>query len=104
MAQWVSERHREMGIRLALGARRSDVMRLILSQGLALVGIGIALGLFISSAISRAASNLLYGISPNDPWTYAFVSGVLVAVALLASSFPAYRAGRVDPLAALRRL
>jgi len=104
MAQWVSERHREMGIRLALGARRSDVMRLILSQGLALVGIGIALGLFVSSALSRAASNLLYGISPTDPLTYAYVSGLLVAVALLASSFPAYRAGRVDPLAALRRL
>jgi hypothetical protein len=102
MAQWVAERYQEVGIRLALGARRADVTRMILSEGMALVGVGVAFGLLVSFAISRAASNLLYGISPTDPLTYAGVAGLLAGVALVSSWLPAHRAGQVDPLTALR--
>jgi putative ABC transport system permease protein len=94
--QWVAERYQEVGIRLALGAGRAEVIRMILSEGMALVGIGVAFGLLVSFAISRAASILLYGISLTDPPTHAGVAGLLAGVALVSSWLPAHRAGQVS--------
>jgi ABC-type antimicrobial peptide transport system permease subunit len=98
----VSQRTREIGIRVALGADRRAVLRLVLGQGLRLLAIGVALGISGGAAASRLISSLLYGLSPFDPITYAGVSLVLVIVALLASYGPARRATSVDPMIALR--
>jgi predicted permease len=102
MAYAVNQRNQEIGIRMALGARQPDVLGLILKQGMALVGIGVTVGLVAALAVSRLVSSLLYGISATDPTTFIGVSLILVAVAFAASYLPAYRASRVDPLLALR--
>ncbi|MBO0859291.1 MAG: ABC transporter permease [Chloracidobacterium sp.] len=102
MAYSVSQRTREIGIRIALGASRRDAMRLVLGQGLRLVGIGAALGLAGGAAISRASSIMFYGLSPLDPITYLSVALLLAAVAVLAIYLPARRASTVDPMVALR--
>jgi putative ABC transport system permease protein len=102
MALGVTQRTREMGIRLALGAQRRDILNLMLGQGARLIGIGLAVGLAGALALSRAASSLLYGFGGSDPATLACVALLLAAVALLASYLPARRAMRIDPLAALR--
>jgi putative ABC transport system permease protein len=102
MALGVTQRTREMGIRLALGAQRRDVLNLMLGQGARLVGIGLAVGLIAALGLARAASSLLYGIGGSDPATLASVSLLLAAVALLATYLPARRAMRIDPLEALR--
>ncbi|MGH9319973.1 MAG: ABC transporter permease [Vicinamibacteria bacterium] len=98
----VVQRTREIGIRVALGARASEVLKLVLSQGLSLIVIGSILGLVGSLILSRFLESLLYGISPTDFPTYALVAGVLVTVALFATAIPAVRASRVDPIVALR--
>jgi predicted permease len=98
----VSRRTREIGIRVALGASRSDIMRLVLGQSLRVVAIGIGLGMIGAASVSRALSALLFGVSPLDPVTYLGVSLLLAAVAMLASYVPARRAMRVDPVVALR--
>ena len=98
----VTQRTRELGIRMALGAQRSDVFRLVLRKGLILVAWGAAIGLVACYWLSRLVSNQLYGISPNDPATLITVAVLLGAVALLASYIPARRATKVDPLVALR--
>jgi len=95
-------RTRELGIRMALGALRSDIVKLVLRHGLALTGIGLALGLAGAVALSRVLGSLLYGIGALDPLTLCTVVLTLTAVATLASWLPAWRASRLDPLAAIR--
>lgn len=102
MSYSVSWRTHEIGIRMALGAQRVDVMRLVVRQGMTMALIGLALGLVGAAAISRVMSGLLHGVSPTDPLTFIGVSGVLLGVALLACLLPARRATRVDPIVALR--
>ncbi len=98
----VAQRTRELGIRMALGAQRRDVFKLVLRKGLILVAWGSAIGLVACYWLSRLVSNQLYGVSPNDPATLISVAVLLGAVALLASYIPARRATKVDPLVALR--
>jgi putative ABC transport system permease protein len=98
----VSQRTREIGIRVALGARPGQVIWLVVWQGLALALAGLAIGLLGAFALSRALESLLFGVTPTDPVTYLAVGGFLVLVAFGASLVPARRAARVDPLVALR--
>ncbi len=98
----VSQRTNEIGVRMALGADRLDVVRLILKQGMRLTGIGVALGLVLSFAATRVLSDLLYGIKPSDPLTFAAVSLFLGAVAFISCYVPARRAASVDPMKSLR--
>lgn len=102
VAYSVAQRTREIGIRMALGAQRRDVFKLVLGKGLILVASGSAFGLVACYWLSRLVSNQLYGVSPNDPATLVSVAVLLAAVALLASYIPARRATKVDPLVALR--
>jgi putative ABC transport system permease protein len=98
----VAQRTREMGIRLALGAQRRDLLKLVLGQGLTLTMIGVAAGLALSFALTRFLSSMLYGVSAADPLTFAAIALLLAVVALMASLLPARRAMKVDPIAALR--
>ena len=98
----VTLRRRELGIRLALGAQRGDVLRLVLGQGLTLTFIGIGVGLIAAYGLTRLMESLLYGVSATDYLTFISVSGVLLVVGLLASYLPARRATKVDPMIALR--
>jgi predicted permease len=98
----VSQRTREIGVRMALGARRGDVLRLVLGQGLLLVGLGLAIGFGAAWAVSLLAANLLFNVSATDPATFVGTALALGLVALAASYLPALRATRVDPLLALR--
>jgi ABC-type antimicrobial peptide transport system permease subunit len=98
----VNERTHEIGVRLALGAPREAVMRLVLRQGVRLVVAGGALGVIIAVAVMRGLSGLLYGVSATDPITFGAVAGILIVVALAACYVPARRATRVDALIALR--
>jgi putative ABC transport system permease protein len=98
----VTERQREIGIRVALGASSGRIVRLVLRQGLTLATIGIVIGVGGALVLSRLTRTLLFGVSPNDPSTYVAVAAVIAAVALLACLLPAQRAMRVDPLEAIR--
>jgi len=98
----VAQRTHEIGIRLALGAQLSDVLKLVLSYGLKLTIIGAALGLIGAYLATRAITSVLYGVSATDPLTFVVVSVLLVGVALIACYVPSRRATRVDPLIALR--
>jgi putative ABC transport system permease protein len=98
----VAQRTREIGIRMALGARRVDVIKLVLRNGMILALSGVAIGLAGAFALTRLMTTLLFGVTPTDAVTYAIVSASLLAVALLACYIPARRAARVDPLVALR--
>lgn len=102
MAYTVAGRTKEIGIRVALGAGRGRVSRMILADGLALAAAGTLAGLLLSAACMRVMGSLLYGVSPTDPLTYVVVSVFLIAVALLACYVPARRATKVDPMVALR--
>jgi predicted permease len=98
----VNQQRHEIGIRRALGAQESDVMRLVAGQGMRLAVTGLALGLLLSSLFARLLASLLFGVSATDPWTFVAVTMMLLAVALVACYIPARRAIQVDPLVALR--
>jgi len=102
MSYSVTQQTREIGIRMALGAQRSDVLKMTVKQGLSLVGFGLVIGLVAAFVLTRVMATLLFGISPTDPLTFISISVVLLAVAILASYIPAVRATRVDPMIALR--
>jgi predicted permease len=102
LAYTVSQCTREIGIRIALGARRADVLGLVLKQGCAIAGIGMLIGLAGAAVMSRSLTTLLFGLTPLDPITFVGVSALLAAVALVACYMPARRAMRVDPIVALR--
>jgi putative ABC transport system permease protein len=98
----VSQRKREIGIRLALGAQSSDVVQMVLAQGATMALVGVAIGIVAAFALTRWMASLLFGVTPHDPLTFGSVAALLTLVALLASYLPARRAMRVDPMVALR--
>jgi predicted lysophospholipase L1 biosynthesis ABC-type transport system permease subunit len=98
----VAQRTQEFGVRMALGARAADVLRIVLRQGLALIGAGLVLGLMTGAALARSLAGILYGVSASDPLTFGGVLAALGLAALAATLVPAMRALRVDPIAALR--
>jgi putative ABC transport system permease protein len=102
MAHVVSQRTGELGIRIALGARRADVMALVLSRGLVLIAVGLTMGLGASLMLTRVIQSVLWGVTPTDPLTFAVVALLLAAIALLACYLPARRAAKTDPVVALR--
>jgi putative ABC transport system permease protein len=102
MSYGVSQRTREIGIRMALGARDRDVRRMVVRQGLLLAMGGIVIGLLASFALARFVTSLLFDVSGADPLTFGAVAVVLMVVATLATYIPAWKASRVDPVDALR--
>jgi putative ABC transport system permease protein len=102
MAYSVSERSREIGIRMALGAERRDVLKLIVAQGMTLTLIGIGVGLAAALALTRLMRSLLFEVSVTDPSTFAGLAALLSVVAMLACYLPARRATKVDPMVALK--
>jgi ABC-type antimicrobial peptide transport system permease subunit len=102
MAHAVKRRTREIGIRMALGARPVDVLRLVVGQGMSLAAVGLVVGVLIALAATRLMTRLLFGISANDPLTFVSIVALLAAIALLASWLPARRAVSTDPTLALR--
>jgi ABC-type antimicrobial peptide transport system permease subunit len=102
VAYLVNRRAQEIGVRMALGAGRGDVLRLVLTQGLRLSAVGAVIGLAGALAASHSISSFIYGVAPTDPLSYSIGVLIAIGVALLASYFPARRAMRVDPVVALR--
>ena len=102
MSYFVSERTREIGIRVALGASRAGILKLINTMGLKLTVIGVVIGIALAAGLTRFIAGFLFGVAATDPLTYAVVATGLIAVAMLACYIPAYRATKVDPMTALR--
>ena len=102
MANQVGERTREIGVRLAMGARREDVLSMILRRAVWLTSAGVGIGLVLAFALAHGVANLLYGVQPDDPTIFSGITAVIVAIALMASWLPARRASRIDPMIALR--
>lgn len=98
----VAQRMHEFGLRIALGARSGDVLRLVLAEGARLSLVGVALGLGFALALGKLLSGLLYGVGARDPLTLAVAAGVAILVALAAGYIPAWRSTRVDPMSYLR--
>jgi putative ABC transport system permease protein len=102
VATWVARRTRELGVRIALGAGRGQILALVLSQGTRMLGAGIVAGLLLSAAASRVLSSLLYQVNALDPAIFAGVATLLLATGLASLALPALRATRVDPMESLR--
>jgi ABC-type antimicrobial peptide transport system permease subunit len=102
MSYNVARRRNEIGIRMALGAEQSRVLRMVLREVAILIGVGLVLGLGVAIGTTRFVESFLYGMKANDPWTLALAAGVLALVASLAGFLPARRASRLDPMTALR--
>jgi putative ABC transport system permease protein len=102
LAHDVSKRVHEMGVRMALGAQRRDVLQLVLREGFALTAAGLLVGMVLGNEVSHTIKNFLFGVSPSDPAIYAGIAALLIVVALLACWIPAHRATRVDPIGSLR--
>jgi putative ABC transport system permease protein len=102
LAQTVSARAREIGIRMALGATWRSVMRMVMSRGIGLTGAGLGIGTLLAWALTRGIESLLYGVGASDPLTFALVAGLLASVSAVACAIPAVRAARVDPMLVLR--
>jgi putative ABC transport system permease protein len=102
MANLVGERTREIGVRLAMGAQRQDVLRMILRRAGWLTGTGVCIGLLLAFGLAHGVASLLYEVSPNDPVVFGSITAAIAATALLASWLPARRAARIDPMVALR--
>jgi putative ABC transport system permease protein len=102
MAYSVTQRTNEIGIRMALGAERNDVVKMVIVQGMKLALAGLAVGLVGSLGFGRFLASMLYAVSPTDPLTFALMSIGLMGVAILANYIPARRAAKVDPMVALR--
>jgi putative ABC transport system permease protein len=102
MSYLVTQRTHELGVRMALGAQRGDILKLVAGGGAKLAAIGIAIGVTLALAMTRLMSGLLFGVSATDPWTFVFIATLFAVVALLASYLPARRAAGTDPLVALR--
>jgi putative ABC transport system permease protein len=98
----VKRRVNEIGIRMALGARLGDVLRMIVYEGMKLVLVGVGIGAVVALTLGKVMSSLIYQVRPSDPLTFLAVAALLGAVALFASIIPAYRAARIDPMKALR--
>jgi ABC-type antimicrobial peptide transport system permease subunit len=102
MANLVGERTREIGVRLAMGARREDVLRMILRRATILTTTGLGVGLLLAVGLAHGVANLIYGVSPNDPTVFVSIAAAIAAIALVSSWIPARRAARIDPIIALR--
>jgi putative ABC transport system permease protein len=102
MALAVSQRTHEIGVRMAIGARPAEIVRMILSQGMGLALVGVIIGVAAAFALTSAVKSFLFGVTPNDPATFLTVAAVLATAALAACYLPARRAAKVDPLRALR--
>jgi putative ABC transport system permease protein len=103
MTYGVTQRRREIGVRVALGAQRGQILRIILGQGLTTTAIGVGIGILAALGLTRTIENLLFGITPTDPVTFAAVIALLAGVSMLACYLPARRATDTDPIQALRQ-
>jgi ABC-type antimicrobial peptide transport system permease subunit len=102
MANLVAERHREIGVRIAMGAQPSDMLRMVLRRAGLLSGIGVAAGTILAAGLANLSANLLFGVQPNDPAIFLSITFGILAITLLVSWCPARRASQIDPMRALR--
>jgi ABC-type antimicrobial peptide transport system permease subunit len=102
MANLVAERTREIGVRLAMGARREDILGMILHRAAWLTGTGMSVGLLLAFALAHGVASLLFGVRPDDPFVFTGITASIAAIALVSSWIPARRASHIDPMVALR--